>query len=211
MKSTFLHHLAVITLTATSLTGCAPTASTDSAVAVTQTETMGGQAAAEAEPDTTEIDYSRMFAEVGNTAQYTLAELAAMDPNLSTFSTLLDQAELTDALMAEKSLTLLAPTNQAFSSWPQDSVNMLMKPEHKARLIRLLQAHLLLRETSSLGLSNNQSIETSGGEYITVSTDDHTVTVGEATIVRPDIRASNGVLHVVDKVLRTAEGVRADQ
>ncbi|OKL41886.1 fasciclin domain-containing protein [Pontibacter flavimaris] len=193
-------------LIAAGLTGCAPaatTASTDSEVAMSQMEAMAGQAAAEAEPDTTAIDYSRMFADAGNTAQYTLAELTAMDPNLSTFSTLLDQAELTDGLKTGKPLTLLAPTNQAFTNWPQDSLNNLMKPENKARLIKVLQAHMLTSEVLSASFKNTQRIETGGGEFITVSASDSTgIILGGATVVRADVKASNGVMHVVDRLVK---------
>lgn len=205
MRNTLL----AITLAATGLTGCTPaatTASTDSEATLSQTEAMAGQAAAGAEPDTVAMDYSQLFADAGNTAQYTLAELTAMDPNLSTFSTLLDQAELTDRLMTGKSLTLLAPTNQAFTSWPQDSLNNLMKPENKARLIRVLQAHMLTNEALSASFVGIQRLETGGGEFITVSASDSAgIILGGATVVRADVKASNGVMHVVDRLIKPVD------
>ncbi|SFG41515.1 fasciclin domain-containing protein [Pontibacter chinhatensis] len=168
-------------------------------VSFSQTQEMTGS-------DTTfqATDYDAMFEDV-KTAQYTLAALIKMDPNLSTFAVMIEQADLTAALAEETSLTLFAPTNEAFASWPQDSVNMLMKPEYRAQLIRLLQAHMLLRQADAASLSADPSIETSGGEYAAVTVNDDTVSVGGATIVKANVRASNGILHVVDKVITPVE------
>lgn len=149
-------------------------------------------------------DYDAMFGGI-KTAQYTLAALVKKEPNLSTFAVMIEQADLAAALVEETSLTLFAPTNEAFASWPQDSVNMLMKPEHRAQLIRLLQAHMLLRQADAASLSTNPSIETSGGEYAAVTVQNDTVSIGGATIMKGDVRASNGTLHVVDKVITPVE------
>ncbi|MCX2739709.1 fasciclin domain-containing protein [Pontibacter anaerobius] len=151
-----------------------------------------------------DVDYSQMYTSVANTAQFDLVTLAKMDPNLSTFATLVEQAELSDALMQrEEPFTVFAPTNQAFAQWPQDSLNTLMKTENKAQLIKLLQAHLLPGKVNSAGFNSSQRLETGGGEYIMVDIADSGsgVTIGGASIVKADVDASNGVLHVVDKVI----------
>lgn len=166
---------------------------------MSQTQEMAGS-------DTTfqTTDYDAMFEDV-KTAQYTLAALVKMEPNLSTFAVMIEQADLTAALVDETSLTLFAPSNEAFANWPQDSVSTLMKPEHRAQLIRLLQAHMLLRQADAAGLSTNPSIETSGGEYAAITVNNDTVSVGGADIMKSDVRASNGILHVVDKVITPVE------
>ncbi|WP_276499169.1 fasciclin domain-containing protein [Pontibacter litorisediminis] len=219
MKSTFVNLPLLAAFATAGLLSCASSAGSadtaDSSQTLSRTEAMAGRAEAdEAQADTVtrQIDYNAMFSGVANTAAYDLAALAKMDPNLSTFAVLMEQADLTHALTGEdEEFTIFAPSNQAFADWPADSVSALMRPEHKAQLIRLLQAHMLLGARSALSLASSQSIETSGGEYVSVETDGDTLTVGGATVVRPDVRASNGVLHVVDGVLRTADDIVVDQ
>ena len=168
-------------------------------VSMSQTQEMAGS-------DTTfqTTDYDAMFEDV-KTSQYTLAALVKMEPNLSTFAVMIEQADLAAALVDETSLTLFAPSNEAFASWPQDSVSTLMKPEHRAQLIRLLQAHMLLRQADAASLGATPSIETSGGEYAAITVNDDTVSVGGANILKSDVRASNGILHVVATVITPVE------
>lgn len=196
------------------LMSCVGTANGIEEVSMSQTENMAGEVSEteiQTSPDTNvqKIDYSAMFSGI-NTAEYSLTALTKMDPNLSTFAVLMQQADLSDALEQEGSYTLFAPSNQAFADWPDDSVNTLMMPEHRAQLIRLLQAHVLSGTRSVSNLSSSPSIESSGGEHLAVFKDDVSVTVGEATLVRSDVQAFNGVLHVVDKVLTTAEDIIMD-
>lgn len=148
-------------------------------------------------------DYSQMFADVGNTAQYDLISLMQKDPNLSTFAMMLEQAGLTNDLAQGESITVFVPVNAAFASWPPDSLNMLMLPENKAQAIRLLQAHVLPNKVYFNEFDSSQRIETGGGEYVTVevSGNGSRASIGGATIVKPDIEASNGIIHIVDNLI----------
>lgn len=215
MSRIFLYALLLL-LGTTGIVNCAGTSKSEASakdeVSMSRTETMAGDVSeAEIQADTInqQIDYSAMFSGV-NTGKHTLDALTKLDPNLSTFAVLMQQANLANTLAQEGRYTLFAPSNQAFADWPADSVNALLKPEHRAQLIRLLQAHVLISEQSAAGLSSKLSMESSGGEHLAVTTDDSSIIVGGATLVRPDVKASNGMLHVVDKVLRTAEDIIVD-
>ncbi len=156
-----------------------------------------------------EIDYSEMFSTVENTEQYDLVSLAKMDPNLTTFVMLVEQAGLANELMQGEAFTVFAPTNSAFAVLPQDSLNMLMKPENKAQLIKVLQAHVLPTKVGSASFNSSQRIETGGGEHVSVEVDDNSsyIAVGGARVVKPDVEASNGYIHVVDKIITPTEDV----
>lgn len=170
-----------------------------SRVNMSQTQTMAGT-----DTSTHTVDYNALFEGI-STRQYTLAALAKTEPDLSTFAGMLEQAGLSEALAEKGPFTLFAPSNQAFADWPQDSVNTLMKSEHRAQLIKLLQGHMLLRELSASELGHQQSVETSGGEYAAITSEEDTVSVGGARIMRSGIKASNGTLHVVDRVITPVE------
>lgn len=227
MKKIIFKPLAVAALASMGLFSCASSSTMDDTTAMdddmsmSETQTMAGDTEADAavgvdadmnadmDTDMEDIDYSEMFSTVDNTEQYDVISLAKMDPNLSTFVSLVEQADLADDLMQGESMTIFAPTNAAFAALPQDSLNMLMMPENKAQLIKVLQAHVLPTEVSSMGFNSSQRIETGGGEYvmIDVGANNSYVTVGGATIVKSDVEASNGVIHVVDKVINPTENV----
>ncbi|GAB3821254.1 hypothetical protein GCM10028895_23040 [Pontibacter rugosus] len=158
---------------------------------------------------TDERAYSNMFSTVENTAQYDIVALAKMDPNLTTFVTLLEHAGMSSNLMQGDAYTVFAPTNAAFAALPQDKLSMLMKPESKAELIKLLQVHVLPTEVRSSGFNSSQRIETGGGDHvqIDVGVNDSYITVGGASIVKSDVAASNGVIHVVDSLIQPTETI----
>lgn len=225
MKKLMLKSMAVMALAATGLYGCASSDTMEDSTAMeettmSETQTMAGdtdmmdddtnvsaEEQTEVEMQPGEVDYSEMFNTVENTEQHDLVSLAKMDPNLTTFVMLVEQAGIADDLMQGESMTLFVPTNAAFAELPEDSLSMLIKPEHKAQLIKILQAHVLPTEMMSSGFSSNQRIETGGGEYvmIDVGPDNNYVSVGGATVLRADVKASNGIIHVVDKVVTPTE------
>ena len=151
--------------------------------------------------------YENMFSDVGNTADYTFLELAKKSSNLSTFVELLDEADMITAMeqYTGRSFTIFAPTNAAFDALPAGMLEELRKPEHRDQLIRLLQAHMLAEPVEAAQFTDNQKIEYGHTLYIPVKVSDdgsRQVTVGGATIVKPDVKASNGIVHVVDAVVQ---------
>ncbi|RIJ42922.1 fasciclin domain-containing protein [Pontibacter oryzae] len=148
-------------------------------------------------------DYNDMFSTVDDTEQYDALTLARKSPNLSTFVTLIEKAELVDDLERVEKFTLFAPTNAAFAKIPKDKLEMLLMPDNKAKLMQVLQAHVLPTEVSSLQLKNNTRIQMSDDSYIPVESDMNgtNIRIGGAQVVRSNIEASNGMIHVIDSVI----------
>jgi uncharacterized surface protein with fasciclin (FAS1) repeats len=119
------------------------------------------------------------------------------------FGTLLAAAEaagLVDTLKGDGPLTVFAPTDEAFAKLPEGTVESLLKPENKDKLTEILTYHVVAGAVKSTDLSDGMTAATVEGAEITVSLGD-TVKINDATVVTPDVIASNGVIHVIDAVL----------
>lgn len=149
------------------------------------------------------VSYQDMFDDVENTEQYDVMTLARMDENLSTFVQLVEQAGLEQSFDFVEPITLFAPTNEAFQSMSKERYEYLRDPENRDELISVLQAHVIPSEVPSIAFSDNQQIVDSEGNEIPVDTEmqGNAVFVGGAEIVRSDIEASNGIIHVVNGVI----------
>lgn len=122
------------------------------------------------------------------------------------FSTLLAAAEaagLVETLKGEGPLTVFAPTDDAFAALPEGTVDSLLLPENKDQLTAILTYHVVPGAVKSTDLSDDMTAATVQGGEITVDLGDK-VMINDATVVTPDIEASNGVIHVIDKVLMPA-------
>ena len=124
------------------------------------------------------------------------------------FGTLLAAAQaagLADALSNGENLTVFAPTDAAFDKLPEGTVESLLKPENKQKLAEILSYHVLPRELTSRQLPHKsihvRTIKASGDRLLRVKKSRSGVTVDGANVVSADIRASNGVIHVIDTVL----------
>jgi uncharacterized surface protein with fasciclin (FAS1) repeats len=121
-------------------------------------------------------------------------------PSHSTLVTAIKAADLENALVNAGPLMVFAPTNAAFDELPAGTVNDLLKPENKVKLANILKYHVtpgnysreFLKNFNKLGQANDQNVD------VEVTGDD--VYVGGAKIVA-SIPASNGIIHVVDKVI----------
>ncbi|WP_276499170.1 fasciclin domain-containing protein [Pontibacter litorisediminis] len=151
--------------------------------------------------NTTPLD--DMFENVDDTEQYDVMELAKMEPNLSTFVTLVEQSGLQSDLDRLDEYTVLAPTNEAFAKLPKDKLETLLMSENRAVLKSILQAHILPNEIASTQFENNSRIQVGEDSYIPVSVgvNNTNITVGGAQLVKTNIEASNGVIHVIDNVI----------
>lgn len=118
----------------------------------------------------------------------------------TTFASLARDAGLEDTLNEGGPYTVFAPTDIAFESLPEGTLDNFRND--KERLNRLLAYHVINGEYRASDLKNMDSLASLGTEKLAVSTTtDGTIMVGDATIVEPDIIASNGIIHGTDKVL----------
>lgn len=152
----------------------------------------------------TSTDTSQL-AESSNESQDIVA-LAVATPDLSTLVTAVQAADLVETLQSEGPFTVFAPTNEAFAALPDGTLDTLLQPENKDQLVAILTYHVVAGEVMSSDLSDGQVVETVQGNSLTVSIRDGNVylvdaTGGEAQVVTPDVKASNGVVHVINSVV----------
>ena len=96
-----------------------------------------------------------------------------------------------------------APTNEAFAALPEETLDSLLQPENVEALTDILTYHVVTASAPSSSLSSGDVIETFNGETVVVSIsgEDGSVMVNDANVINPDIMGSNGIIHVIDKVL----------
>ncbi|WP_009632638.1 fasciclin domain-containing protein [Synechocystis sp. PCC 7509] len=136
-----------------------------------------------------------------STGSENLVALAAANGSFKTLTAALKAADLTATLEGAGPFTVFAPTDQAFAALPQEALQELLKPENKALLVKILTYHVVPGKVTSTDLKSGAVKSVEGGS-INVKVDSATgVSVNEAKVVQPDIQASNGVIHVIDKVI----------
>lgn len=123
--------------------------------------------------------------------------------NAGTFETLVaavTAADLVDTLKSEGPFTVFAPTDDAFAALPEGTVESLLLPENKDTLVSILTYHVVAGKVMSTDLSDDMTATTVQGGTITIDLDNG-VMVNDATVTTADIETTNGVIHVIDKVI----------
>ncbi|MBO6549689.1 MAG: fasciclin domain-containing protein [Rhizobiales bacterium] len=145
---------------------------------------------------------------LGLTSTANAANIVETAQKAGTFNTLLTAAKaagLAGALSDGKNLTVFAPTDEAFAALPAGTVENLLKPENKAQLVAVLKYHVLPRKLMSNQLPGRtihvKTIKAGGDKMLSVKKSSSGVTIDKANVVSADISASNGIIHVIDKVL----------
>jgi uncharacterized surface protein with fasciclin (FAS1) repeats len=127
--------------------------------------------------------------------------LAIGNENLSTLVAAVKAAGLVETLQGDGPFTVFAPTNEAFAALPAGTVENLLKPENKDQLVAILTYHVVAGKVLSTDLKNGQKAGTVNGANITVMLANGKAMINEATVVAADVMATNGVVHVIDKVI----------
>jgi len=130
-----------------------------------------------------------------------IVALAAGNEDLSTLVTAVKAAGLVETLQGDGPFTVFAPTNAAFEALPEGTLESLLKPENKDKLTAILTYHVVGAKVMSGDLKNGQTAGTVNGEDITVKLANGKAMINNATVVAADLKASNGVVHVIDKVI----------
>lgn len=124
-----------------------------------------------------------------------------------TFKTLaaaLGAAELVGTLKGEGPFTVFAPTDEAFAKLPAGTVESLLKPENKEKLKEILLLHVVPGSVYAADVVKLTEAKTAGGKTLSISTEGGVkvgTATGKATVTKTDIKASNGVIHVIDSVI----------
>ncbi|MGB2926369.1 MAG: fasciclin domain-containing protein [Limnothrix sp.] len=132
-----------------------------------------------------------------------IVELAAGNDTFSTLVAAVTAGDLVETLSGKGPFTVFAPTNAAFAALPEGTVEMLLMPENKALLQKILTYHVVSGSVTSMDLRAG-AVPTVQGGNIMVSLDDG-VQVNDANVVAADIVLSNGVIHVIDEVIMPAD------
>lgn len=110
-------------------------------------------------------------------------------------------ADLATTLKGEGPFTVFAPTDEAFAKLPAGTVDDLLKPENKEKLKSLLTYHVVSGKVDAAAASKLTSAKTVNGKELTIKAENGTVMIDGAKVVKADIMASNGVIHVIDSVV----------
>jgi len=130
-----------------------------------------------------------------------IVDIAAGNDDFSTLLTAVQAAGLVDTLKGDGPFTVFAPTNAAFAALPESTVEDLLKPENTEQLVKVLTYHVVPGAVTSDQLAGQRlDVATVQGQAVHVNGTDG-VKVNKATVTTADIMASNGVIHVIDKVL----------
>ena len=130
-----------------------------------------------------------------------IVETASSAGNFNTLAAALDAAGLIDTLEGDGPFTVFAPTDAAFEALPEGTVEMLLKPENKEKLTAILTYHVVAGKVMSSDVVGIDSATTVNGADIDVMVSGSDVMLNDAKVTAVDISASNGVIHVIDKVI----------
>ena len=138
-------------------------------------------------------------------ATKTIVEIAASNPDFTTLVAGVKAADLATTLSGSGPFTVFAPTNEAFAKLPAGTLDTLLKPENKKQLAAILTYHVVPATVMASDVQAG-AVKTVNGATFTVATanGDVILTDGQgnkAKVVKTDIVASNGVIHVIDAVL----------
>ena len=110
-------------------------------------------------------------------------------------------AGLVDTLKGEGPFTVFAPNDEAFAKLPAGTVEHLLKPENRDELVNVLTYHVVPGKVTAREVVKISSATTVQGSAIAIAVIDGSVRVDDATVVKTDITASNGIIHVIDNVI----------
>ena len=139
--------------------------------------------------------------ETMETAKPDIVALASNTPSLSTLVKALQAADLVGTLQQGGPYTVFAPSDEAFAALPAGTLDNLLKPENKQQLIDILTYHVTEGSVMAANLSDGMMVNSLSGKQLTVKINGDKVMINNANVTMPNVEASNGVVHVIDKVI----------
>ncbi len=137
-------------------------------------------------------------------AEKDIVDTAVAAGSFKTLAAALQAAGLIDALKGEGPFTVFAPTDEAFAKLPPGTVETLLKPENRAKLVAILKYHVVAGKVTADQVVKLTEATTLQGQKVAIAVDDG-VKVNGAKVVKADVLTSNGVIHVIDAVLLPKE------
>jgi len=130
-----------------------------------------------------------------------IVDTAVAAGSFKTLAKALQAADLVETLKGPGPFTVFAPTDEAFAKLPAGTLEMLLKPENKSKLKRILTSHVVAGRVMAADVVKITSAKAVSGETLMIAARDGGVTVEGAKVVKTDIAATNGVIHVIDSVI----------
>lgn len=130
-----------------------------------------------------------------------IVDVAAENGSFTILVAAIKAGGLVETLKGKGPFTVFAPTDEAFAKLPEGTVEMLLKPENKDKLVAVLTYHVVAGKVTASDVAKMDSGTTVQGQKVMIKLEDDKVMVNDAHVIKADIEASNGVIHVIDKVL----------
>jgi len=130
-----------------------------------------------------------------------IVDTAVSAGSFKTLTTALKAAGLVETLKGKGPFTVFAPTDEAFAKLPAGTVESLLEPANKKKLTAILTYHVVAGNVKAADVVKLTSAKTLNGESVTIKTAGGKVMINDATVVKADIAATNGTIHVIDTVL----------
>jgi uncharacterized surface protein with fasciclin (FAS1) repeats len=134
-------------------------------------------------------------------AEKDIVDTAVAAAQFKTLAKALDAAGLVDTLKGAGPFTVFAPTDEAFAKLPAGTIDSLLRPENKAQLTAILTYHVVPGAVAAAEVVQLKQSKTVNGQMLRVNAEGSNVKINDANVIKPDIAASNGVIHVVDTVI----------
>jgi uncharacterized surface protein with fasciclin (FAS1) repeats len=133
--------------------------------------------------------------------KHDIVDVASKAGVFNTLIAAVKAAGLVEALKGQGPITVFAPTDDAFAKLPEGTIESLLKPENKDKLINILLYHVVSGEVMAETAITLDSAKTLQGSSFSINLDGKTLKIDGASVTQADIKASNGVIHVIDSVI----------
>jgi transforming growth factor-beta-induced protein len=133
-----------------------------------------------------------------------IVDTAVSNGSFKTLVAAVQAAGLVDALKGAGPFTVFAPTDEAFTKLPAGTVETLLKPENKEKLVSILTYHVVQGKVPASKVVSLSGATTLNGQRVDIKTEGGKVTVDQANVVKTDVQCSNGIIHVIDSVILPA-------
>ena len=130
-----------------------------------------------------------------------IVDTAVAAGDFKTLAAALQAAGLVDTLEGAGPFTVFAPTDEAFAKLPAGTVEDLLKPENKQKLVSILTYHVVAGDVMAKDVVKLSEVKTVNGKELKIMVEGGKVMVDGANVTKTDIQCSNGVIHVIDTVL----------
>jgi uncharacterized surface protein with fasciclin (FAS1) repeats len=135
-----------------------------------------------------------------------IVDVAVSAGSFQTLATALKAADLLDTLKGPGPFTVFAPTDDAFAKLPAGTLESLLEPENKAKLKSILTYHVVPGRVLAADVVKLDRAKTLQGQSVAIAATEGSVKIDGATVVKADVSASNGVIHVIDTVILPRDG-----